>query len=132
VIAAILIGVVAGVLAGMLGIGGGALFVPALVIVLGHGQIDAEATSLAAMVPVALLGAWRQRSYGNVRLHDALLLGTLAVPGAVVGVWLSNVLPVVVVRDLFAVLLLYTAYQLVRRSWRAPAADAPGDGPPAR
>lgn len=121
-IAAILIGIVAGVLAGMLGIGGGALFVPALVIVLGRGQIDAEATSLAAMVPVALLGAWRQRGYGNVRLHDAILLGALAVPGAVLGVWLANVLPVVVVRDLFAALLLFTAFQLVRRSWRRPAA----------
>jgi uncharacterized membrane protein YfcA len=116
VIAAVLIGVVAGVLAGMLGIGGGALFVPALVIFLGHGQIDAEATSLAAMVPVALLGAWRQRGYGNVRMHDALLLGGLAVPGAILGVFLANVLPVVVVRDLFAALLLYTAYKLVRKS----------------
>jgi uncharacterized protein len=121
VIAAMVIGVAAGVLAGMLGIGGGALFVPALVIVLGHGQIDAEATSLAAMVPVALLGALRQRSYGNLRLRDAVVLGVLAVPGAVLGVWLSNVLPVVVVRDLFAVLLLYTAYQLVRRALRSPA-----------
>jgi uncharacterized membrane protein YfcA len=116
VIGAILIGVVAGVLAGMLGIGGGALFVPALVLIVGLSQVGAEATSLAAMVPVAAVGAWRQRGYGNVRGRDALVLGVLAVPGAVLGVWLANVLPEVVIRDLFAALLLYTAYKLVRRS----------------
>ena len=115
-IVTVLVGVVAGVLAGMLGIGGGALFVPALVVVIGLGQVDAEATSLAAMVPVALIGAWRQHGYGNVRVRDGLLIGALAVPGAILGVWLVNVLPEVVVRDLFALLLLYTAYQLVRKA----------------
>lgn len=120
----VLIGVVAGVLAGMLGIGGGALFVPALVIVLGLGQVDAEATSLAAMVPVALIGAWRQHGYGNVRIRDGLLVGALAVPGAVLGVWLVNVLPEKLIRDLFAGLLLFTAWQLVRKA-RKPAAAEP-------
>ena len=123
-IVTVLVGVVAGVLAGMLGIGGGALFVPALVVVIGLGQVDAEATSLAAMVPVALIGAWRQHGYGNVRVRDGLLIGALAVPGAVLGVWLVNVLPEVVVRDLFAALLLYTAYQLVRKATK-PEPDPP-------
>ncbi len=123
-IVTVLVGVVAGVLAGMLGIGGGALFVPALVIVIGLGQVDAEATSLAAMVPVALIGAWRQHGYGNVRVRDGLLVGALAVPGAVLGVWLVNVLPEQLIRDLFAVLLLYTAWQLVRKA-RKPAAPEP-------
>lgn len=123
-IVTVLVGVVAGVLAGMLGIGGGALFVPALVVVIGLGQVDAEATSLAAMVPVALIGAWRQRGYGNVRVRDGLLIGALAVPGAILGVWLVNVLPEVVVRDLFALLLLYTAYQLVRKATK-PEPDPP-------
>lgn len=120
------VGVVAGILAGMLGIGGGALFVPALVIAIGLGQVDAEATSLAAMVPVALIGAWRQHGYGNVRLRDGLLIGALAVPGAILGVWLVNILPEVVVRDLFAVLLLYTAWRLVRN------ATKPEPAPPSR
>jgi uncharacterized membrane protein YfcA len=86
------------------------------VLIVGLSQVGAEATSLAAMVPVAAVGAWRQRGYGNVRGRDALVLGVLAVPGAVLGVWLANVLPEVVIRDLFAALLLYTAYKLVRRS----------------
>ena len=123
-IVTVLVGVVAGVLAGMLGIGGGALFVPALVIVIGLGQVDAEATSLAAMIPVALIGAWRQHGYGNVRIRDGLLVGALAVPGAVLGVWLVNVLPEKLIRDLFAGLLLFTAWQLVRKA-RKPAAAEP-------
>jgi len=128
-IVTVLVGVLAGVLAGMLGIGGGALFVPALVVVVGLGQVDAEATSLAAMVPVALIGAWRQRGYGNVRVRDGLLIGALAVPGAILGVWLVNVLPEVVVRDLFALLLLYTAYQLVRKATKP---EPEPDPPPSR
>ncbi len=115
-IEAALIGVAAGVLAGMLGIGGGALFVPGLVLIIGLGQVDAEATSLAAMVPVALVGAYRQNGYGNVRLRDGIIIGCLAVPGAFVGVWLSNLLPEVAIRDLFAALLVFTAFQLVRKS----------------
>jgi uncharacterized protein len=119
VIETAIIGAVAGVVAGLLGVGGGALFVPALVIIIGLGQVDAEATSLAAMVPVAFIGAWRQYGYGNVRIHDGVVLGLVAIPGAVVGVFLANQLPEVVIRDLFAVVLLYTAFQLVRRTMKA-------------
>lgn len=113
-IEAVLIGVLAGVAAGMLGIGGGALFVPALVIFLDLDHVDAEATSLLAIVPVALVGAWRQRSYGNVRLGDGLLLGALAIPGAIGGVALVNVLPERAVQLGFAAFLVLVAFQLVR------------------
>lgn len=114
-IGAALIGIVAGVMSGLLGIGGGALFVPALVLLVGLDQVDAEATSLLAIVPVALVGAWRQRRYGNVRLHDALVVGALAIPGALLGVALVNVLPERVVELAFAALLLFVAQELVRR-----------------
>ena len=70
-ILAALIGVAAGVASGLLGIGGGILFVPALTILLGLHQVEAEATSLLAIVPVALVGSWRQRAYGNLRAADA-------------------------------------------------------------
>jgi uncharacterized membrane protein YfcA len=115
VVEAILIGVVAGVLAGMLGIGGGALFVPALVALVGLSQVDAEATSLLAIVPVAAVGAWRQRAYGNLRLGDAAIIGILAVPGAVGGVALVNALPERAVEVAFACLQIFVAWQLVRR-----------------
>ncbi len=112
---AALIGLVAGVAAGLLGIGGGALFVPALVLVLDLPQVDAEATSLLAVIPVALVGAARQHHYGNVRVRDGLLVGALAVPGAALGVVLVNALPERAIEVAFAALLLWVAAQLVRR-----------------
>ena len=108
------IGLAAGILSGMLGVGGGVLFVPGLVFVAGLTQITAEATSLLAIIPVALVGAARQRRYGNLRLGDGVLIGVLSVVGAVGGVAVANVLPAHVLRILFAVLILGAAYQLVR------------------
>jgi uncharacterized membrane protein YfcA len=115
VILAALIGVVAGVASGLLGIGGGILFVPALTILLGHDQVEAEATSLLAIVPVALVGSWRQRAYGNLRIHDAAMMGALSVLGVLAGVALANALPERVLRIGFSLLLLNMARQLVLR-----------------
>jgi uncharacterized membrane protein YfcA len=120
VITAALVGIAAGLAAGLLGIGGGALFVPALVLALGLSQVEAEATSLLAIVPVALVGAARQRHYGNLRLRDGLLLGVLAIPGALLGVVLVNALPERVIEVGFAGLLLVVAAQLVRAPKPAP------------
>jgi uncharacterized protein len=113
---AILIGVAAGIVAGLLGVGGGVLFVPALVILLGLGQHQAEATSLLAIVPVAIVGTYTQDRYGNVRRADALLLGLLSLAGAVAGVALANALSGAVLRDAFAILMVLVAAQLVRRA----------------
>jgi uncharacterized membrane protein YfcA len=121
---AIVVGVLAGVVAGMLGVGGGVLFVPGLVVFLGLTQVDAEATSLLAIIPVALAGAASQRRYGNFRGRDAVVLGVLAIPGAVAGVAIVNAIPERVVEVLFALLMLYVAAQLVRRALREPPADA--------
>jgi uncharacterized protein len=114
VIGALVIGTLAGMLAGLLGVGGGVLFVPALTIFLGLTQVDAEATSLLAIMPMALVGAWRQHRYGNLRLRDALVLGPLAVPGAIVGVTIVNLLPERAVKVSFAALMLYIAWRMVR------------------
>jgi len=115
VIAAALIGVLAGIASGLLGIGGGILFVPALVVLLGLGQVEAEATSLLAIVPVALVGSWRQRAYGNLRIGDAAVIGTLSIAGVVVGVAAANALPERLLRIGFALLLLNMARQLLAR-----------------
>ncbi len=120
-----LIGVVAGVLAGMLGIGGGSLFVPALVLIVGLGQVDAEATSLLAIVPVALVGALRQHRYGNLRVREGVTLGIAAIPGAIAGVEIVNAIPERATKIGFAVLLLYVAWTLASgalRELRAPGA----------
>jgi uncharacterized membrane protein YfcA len=116
VITAVLIGIVAGIAAGLLGIGGGALFVPALVLVLGLDHIDAEATSLLAIVPVALVGAWNQRRYGNLRTRDALHLGIVALAGSALGVVVANAVPQRALEIGFAGLLLFVSAQLARRA----------------
>jgi uncharacterized protein len=119
-IEAAVIGFFAGVVAGMLGVGGGILFVPGLVLGVGLSQVDAEATSLLAIVPVALLGAWRQHRYGNVRLREGLLIGVLAVPAAIAGVAIVNAVPERAIEVGFACLMLVVAAQLVRRALSAP------------
>lgn len=115
VVAAVLLGLAAGVVSGLLGVGGGVLFVPALALVVGLSQVDAEATSLLAIVPVAAVGTLRQRRYGNVRGRDALTLGALAVAGTVAGVALANALPERALQLAFAALMLLVAVRLVRR-----------------
>ena len=115
-IGAIAIGVAAGVLGGLLGLGGGVLFVPGLVIFLGLSQHQAEATSLMAIVPVALVGAIAQDRHGNVCRPDALRMGVLSIVGAAAGVALANVLSGAVLRTAFALLMLLIAAQLVRRT----------------
>jgi uncharacterized membrane protein YfcA len=117
---AALLGFAGGAVGGMLGVGGGILFVPALAIFLGEPQVRAEATSLLAIVPVALIGAWRQNRFGNVRVRDGLLIGVLSPLGVLGGVLLSNALPERTLEILFALLLLVVAAQLVRRALRTP------------
>src|SRR5438094_784014 len=104
-----------GTLAGLLGVGGGTLIVPGLVLFLGLSQIEAEATSLLAIVPTAIVGAWRQDRYGNVRRPDAALLGVLSVGGGALGVAVANALPERALRLGFAALMLLVAAQLLRR-----------------
>ena len=111
-------GLVGGVVAGMLGVGGGVVFVPALVLFMNLSQHHAEATSLLAIIPVALVGAYRQDRYGNVRRTDALLLGCLSIAGAVAGVALANALSGAVLRDSFAAFMVFVAGQLLRRALR--------------
>jgi uncharacterized membrane protein YfcA len=118
-LAAAAIGLAAGMTSGMLGVGGGILFVPGLVFVLGLSQLSAEATSLLAIIPVALVGAWRQREYGNVRLRDGLLLGVLSPVGAVAGTELANALPERTLQLAFAAVQLLFAVGLARRAMRS-------------
>jgi uncharacterized membrane protein YfcA len=125
VILAILLGVAAGVFAGLFGVGGGILFVPALVL-LGLGQLEAQGTSLLAILPTVLAGTWNQRRYGNLRPRIALVVGLASIVGVEVGARLATELPEATLRRLFALLLFVVAAQLVwrtrRRATRYPEA----------
>lgn len=112
---AVLLGVAAGMLAGMFGVGGGILFVPTLTW-LGLTQLHAEATSLLAIIPTVVVGVWRQQRYGHVRWRASLAIGLASVGAAIGGAQLALSLPEHVLRKLFAVLMLGTAAQI---AWRA-------------
>jgi uncharacterized membrane protein YfcA len=118
IIEAAAIGFAAGVTSGMLGVGGGIVFVPGLAFVLGLSQLSAEATSLLAIVPVAIVGAWRQRGYGNVRLREGLTLGALSPIGVVGGAELANAVPSRALELSFAAVQLLFAAGLARRALR--------------
>lgn len=115
-VAAVLLAAAGGFAGGLLGIGGGILFVPALTLFLDLSQVEAEATSLLMIIPVAIVGVIRQRRYGNVSLRDGLVIGTLSPVGVLIGVVAVNELPVRALELGFAALLLFVAYGLVRRA----------------
>ena len=113
VVLALVLGFGAGALSGLFGVGGGILFVPTLVFVVGLGQLGAQATSLAAMIPVVAFGAWQQHRAGNVRWRAGLGVGLVSFVGVAGGALLADSLPEALLRDLFAGLLVVVAGQLV-------------------
>jgi uncharacterized membrane protein YfcA len=113
---AVLVCVAGGLAGGLVGVGGGVLFVPALTVFIGLGQVEGEATSLLMIVIVALVGTYRQRGYGNVRMREALIIGALSPFGVLAGVAASNLLPQRALQLAFAALALFMAAQLVRRA----------------
>jgi len=119
----------AGMLGGMVGVGGGVLFVPALVVFMDLTQLEAEATSLVAVVAVGAVGAWRQQGYGNLRPRDALAVGLLSPVGVVIGVVGANEMPERGLELLFAALSLYFAAGLARKALRGPAPPSPARPP---
>ena len=112
---AVILGIGAGVLSGLFGVGGGVLFVPTLTW-LGLTQLHAEATSLLAIIPTVLVGAWRQQGYGNVRWRAALVMGLASIGAAVGGAQVAENVPEATLRKLFAGLLIIVAAQI---AWRA-------------
>jgi uncharacterized membrane protein YfcA len=122
-VAAALMGFAGGMVGGLLGVGGGILFVPALAIFLDESQVRAEATSLLAIVPVAIVAVWRQLGYGNVRVREGLVIGGLSPLGVGIGVVVANELPQRALELIFAGLALVIATQLLVRALRPAEAE---------
>ena len=132
-VGAAVLGFAGGAVGGLLGVGGGILFVPALVIFFDEPQIRAEATSLLAIIPVALVGAWRQNRYGNVRVRDGLVLAALSPVGVVIGVLVSNAVSERALEIGFAALMLFVAAQFFRRALvgrQEPVSESPARARP--
>ena len=117
---AALVCVLGGLAGGLVGVGGGILFVPALTVFIGLSQVEGESTSLLMIVIVALVGAYRQSGYGNVRIREAIVIGSLSPLGVLIGVGIANRVPERILQLTFAALSLFIAAQLVRRARSAP------------
>jgi uncharacterized membrane protein YfcA len=115
-LAAALICLAGGMTGGLVGVGGGILFVPALTVFIGLSQVEGESTSLLMIVFVAIVGAYRQNGYGNVRIREALIIGALSPLGVLVGVAVANHVSERALQLGFAALALFMAAQLVRRA----------------
>jgi uncharacterized protein len=113
-LALIVVGAAAGVLAGLLGVGGGILLVPFLVLAVGMTQHEAEATSLLVILPTAVAASVALRRRGLGDLPIALVIGMVGALGAVVGALLALSLPADVLRAVFAVLLTVAGLRLIR------------------
>ncbi len=103
------VGFIAGTLAGLLGIGGGIITVPAMMVGLGLVAVVAKGTSAAVIIPTAIMGTMRNRRTGNVEVRTAVIIGLAGVPTAVVGGIVSGHLSDTVSNISFAALLLVVA-----------------------
>jgi uncharacterized membrane protein YfcA len=122
----ILVGFGAGMVSGLFGVGGGVIFVPSLVFLFGMSQAEAEATSLVAIVPVALVGSYRQNKYGNVAVRDGIIMGFTSLPAAFLAVYIANALPESTLKLLFSGLCLYVAYRMGKRALTKPEPEPAG------
>ena len=113
IVGAVLLGVVTGVLSGLLGVGGGIVMVPAFVVAFGMSDLVAKGTSLFVVVPTALVGTWRNRGHGNVRLDVAVPVGLAGAVCAYGGVAVATRLDPRVSVALLAALLVVIAVRLV-------------------
>jgi len=110
----IIMGLIAGILSSLLGIGGGILLVPGLIFLLNFEIHKAIGTSLAVILPTALIGVYRHNVYGNINWKTGLLIAIGSVIGAYLGAWLSKILPAEILKKTFVIFILVIAFKLWR------------------
>ncbi|MFM8417495.1 MAG: TSUP family transporter, partial [Actinomycetota bacterium] len=113
------VGFVTGVLAGLLGIGGGIVMVPALMLLGGLPAVLAKGTSLAAIVPTSIVGTWRNRKTANVDVRAGVAVGVAGAATAVVGGVIAEALPERAAAVSFAVLMIVVCVRLALSDRRA-------------
>jgi len=114
-VAAALTGLMIGVLSGLIGIGGGVLLVPLLVIGFGFSQQVAQGTSLAALIPTSIVGAVTHLRQGNLDVRAGVAMGLAGMVGAAGAALVAQHLHGKILERLFGLLLLFAAYRLWRR-----------------
>jgi uncharacterized membrane protein YfcA len=123
------LGVVAGMIAGVFGVGGGVVFVPTLVFLVGMTQVHAQATSLLAIIPVAILGTWQERSTGHVTWRHVAIIGTASIATAIAGAVIADHAPERILRAGYALILIWTAYRMAQGVRRRRAMRTSGKLP---
>ena len=124
-LAYVVVGVCTGALSGLLGVGGGAIMVPIMAVVFGVPSVIAKGTSLAVIIPTALMGTLRNRSNQNVDLGAAVVVGIAGIVMAVVGAWVAARMSDSLSNALFALLLIAVAGRMLRQA-RNEGAKATG------
>ena len=124
-IALVLIGLATGTLAGLLGVGGGVVMIPAMVLLLGEVNVIAKGTSLAVIIPTSLMGTWRNRKSANVDVKAAAIVGCSGILSAIAGGTVAAHMSESLSNALFASLLLVVAAQMTYREWRRRPSSAP-------
>lgn len=110
----IILGLVAGIFSGLLGIGGAIILVPSLVYILGWQQHMAQGTTLAMLsMPIVILGAWQYYRAGNVNIQVALLMGLGLFIGGFFGGWIANNIHTDTLRKIFGVVLLLVSIKMI-------------------
>ena len=116
-LAYVVVGVCTGALSGLLGVGGGAIMVPIMAVLFGVPSVIAKGTSLAVIIPTALMGTLRNRSNKNVNLPAAGVVGITGIVMAVVGAWVAARMSDSLSNALFALLLIAVAGRMLRQAW---------------
>jgi uncharacterized membrane protein YfcA len=112
-LALLAIGLITGILAGLLGVGGGIVMVPAMIVLFGIPPVVAKGTSAAVIIPTAIMGTWRNRTKGNTDLRAALVIGLAGIVTAAIGSVVAGRMSDTLSNVLFATLLLVVAIRLL-------------------
>lgn len=113
VFAAVGSGVLTGALAGLLGIGGGAILVVTAVFIMGLNQHMAQAAAIVAMIPTALVGVWRHHQNGLIHYRTAAVLAAGSLAGSFLGAYIANLLPEEVLRKIFSLFFGFISLQML-------------------
>jgi uncharacterized membrane protein YfcA len=129
IVSLIVLGLFAGAIAASLGLGGGVIFVPALVVLFGFEQHIAQGTSLAVIFPTAIVATIAHTRRGNVRWRLAIPIGMAGIVGAVIGAQIALRLDPDVLRRMFGVFLTLLAVRMAWRAWRLNGGKEPEPDP---